>query len=172
MSFETLAILFVVVIAIHNAEEAWLLPDWSAGAGKWHVPVGAFEFHFALCVLTFAAALAAAAAIIGGRESIGAYLVSGYALAMLINVLVPHLAATIALRTYAPGTATALLLNLPVTSALMLKAIGDGYVAPNTFAWAGPAVTLAVALSIPVLFRIGRNLRPHHLHHHSDRPST
>ena len=57
-----------------------------------------------------------------------AYALAGYALAMLLNVFVPHVLATLALRQYAPGTATALLFNLPVCGALLYVGIKDGYI--------------------------------------------
>jgi hypothetical protein len=47
--------------------------------------------------------------------------------AVLANVLIPHLALTVALRSYMPGTATAVALNLPVLSLLVvLSSSGKG----------------------------------------------
>jgi hypothetical protein len=71
-------------------------------------------------ILTLLAALFAVFAI--HRNEIGIYLLCGYALAMALNVFLPHVAATIALRRYAPGTATALLFNLPVCVMLLVAA--------------------------------------------------
>jgi hypothetical protein len=48
---------------------------------------------------------------------------------MLLNVPVPHLLATVALRSYTPGLATAVALNLPVT-VLLRSAFLEGYVRP------------------------------------------
>jgi uncharacterized membrane protein YraQ (UPF0718 family) len=53
---------------------------------------------------------------IGGSQSIGAYFLAGYALVMLLNIFIPYEAATVALRSYVPGTATALLFNMPLSS--------------------------------------------------------
>lgn len=151
--FPTLAWLFALAVTLHNAEEAIWLPRWSASAGRFHVPVSARQFRFAVLVLTIAAWTVVAWSAAGSR--IADYLVSGYALAMLVNVVFPHLAATVALRRYAPGTATAVLLNLPVTGLLLKSAFGEGRVDPDRFLWAGPLVAIAVAGSIPVLFRVG-----------------
>jgi len=79
-----------VAVAAHNLEEAIWLPKWSQSAGKWHPKVSAVEFRFAVAVLTILAAIAAILANLQGKGSIGAYLVSGYALAMLLNVIFPH----------------------------------------------------------------------------------
>lgn len=153
-----LAAAFVVAVALHNLEEALWLPAWSRHAGRWHRPVGDFEFRFAVVVLTIVAAAVAVLAVRQGPGSVGAYLLTGYALAMLANVVAPHVAATVLLRRYMPGTATALALNLPATAALLATAFSEGWISGPVFAFAGPGVALALALSIPPLFGIGRRL--------------
>ncbi|RWK19183.1 MAG: HXXEE domain-containing protein [Mesorhizobium sp.] len=158
--FIILAWLFAAAVVVHNLEEAFLLPAWSEQAGRWHRPVGVREFRFAVLALTALAGGAALLAAVQGRESFGAYVLSGYALAMLLNVVFPHLLATIVMRRYMPGTATALALNLPVTVALLRQAFEEGYISSMRFALAGPAVVLAIVLSIPALFYLGRKLWP------------
>ena len=153
-----LAAAFVVAVALHNLEEAIWMPAWSRRAGPSHRPVGAFAFRFAVVVLTFFAAAVAVLAVAQGPESVGAYLLAGYALAILANVFAPHLAATVLLRRYMPGTATALALNLPACAALLAAAFAEGWVSWPVFAYAGPAVAAALALSLPLLFAIGRRL--------------
>jgi hypothetical protein len=157
MTFGLVTWLFVAAVAAHNAEEAIWLPTWSKTASKWHPPVTAIEFRFATAVLTLLAILAGALAG-RGSESAGAYLVAGYALAMLLNVLFPHLLATLALRRYMPGTATAVLLTMPASAALLWKASAGGYIDAQRFLWTGPATVLGIALSIPLLFWLGRRL--------------
>lgn len=158
MDFVLLAWLFVLVITLHNLEEALLLPAWSQTAGKWHHPVGAREFRFAVIVLTVLAYVLAGLAAVHGKESVWAYLLAGYALAMLLNVLFPHVIATVVMRRYAPGTLTALLLNLPVTLLLLRQGLQEGYVHFQRFAWTGPLVVAGILAAIPVLFAIGRCL--------------
>jgi hypothetical protein len=158
MTFDTLTGLFVLATASHNIEEALWLPAWSQRARRWRAPVGAWEFRFAVLVLTAAAGVAALLAHAGGKGSIGAYLVSGYALAMLLNVVFPHVLATLVLREYAPGTLTALLLNLPVCALLLEHALRERYVEPQVFLWAGPLTVLAIVGAIPLLLAIGRRL--------------
>jgi hypothetical protein len=109
-------------------------------------------------VLTVLAYVAAGWALICGKESLGAYVLSGYALAMLLNVLFPHAIATVMMRRYAPGTLTALLLNLPVTFFLLYRGFQEGYIHDERFVWLGPLVVLGILVSIPVLFAIGRRL--------------
>ena len=156
MDFITLSWFFAVVVTLHNAEEALFLQQWSQKAGRWHPPVGAGEFRFAVTILTLFAFIAAYWSASGPRGSAGAYLVSGYALAMLLNVVFPHLAATLVMRRYVPGTVTAVLLILPVTSLLLYRAFLQGYIEPSLFVYIGPGIVLGIMLSIPILFIIGR----------------
>jgi hypothetical protein len=159
MTFETLTWLFVLAVALHNLEEALWLPAWSRSPGGWRYAVGAPEFRFAVIVLTAAAAAAALAANLGGKGSVGAYLVCGYGLAMLLNVFFPHLFVSLVLRELSPGTLTALLLNLPACALLLEHALREQYVEVWTFLWVGPLGVLAIAASIPLLFAIGRRLQ-------------
>jgi hypothetical protein len=71
---------------------------------------------------------------------------------MLLNVVVPHLIATIALRAYSPGTGTAVFLNLPVSWVLLHRVAREGHITTRTFAWAGPAVVAGILILIPLLF--------------------
>jgi hypothetical protein len=162
MTFLVLTWLFVLAMAVHNLEEAIWLPAWSQRIGqqgsRWHRPVGASEFRFAVLVLTAAAAAAALAANVGGKQSLGAYLVCGYALAMLLNVIFPHVLACLVLREYAPGTLTAILLNAPACALLLELALRERYVDARVFLWAGPLVVLTIAGAIPLLLAIGRRL--------------
>ena len=141
------------------------LPAWSQRIrsqrfGRWHHPVGASEFRFAVIVLTAAGAAAALAANIGGKGSLGAYLVCGYAVAMLLNVVFPHLLASLAMREYAPGTLTALLLNAPAC-ALAAGACVARRIRGSQGSCSGPArwSSLGIVGSIPLLFAVGRRLR-------------
>jgi len=157
MSFPLLSWLFAIAITLHNLEEALWLPRWSQSAGRWHHPVGAREFRFAVGVLTALAYVTAGLSVVGGKETVGTYFIAGYALAMFMNVFFPHLLATLIMRRYAPGTATALLLNLPVTVLLLYLGFQQGYIRLSTFVWAGPLVVAAILGTIPLLFAIGRH---------------
>jgi hypothetical protein len=156
MSFVAFTWIFVLVVAAHNLEEAIWLPAWSRTVVRWHQAVGNTEFRFAVIVMTLVAIISAWLATVQGRASLGAYLVAGYALAMLLNVLFPHVVASLVLRRYMPGTATAVLLNLPVTIGLLGRAFREGYVEPRAFLIFGPMVVIGMVASIPLLFRIGR----------------
>ena len=77
---------------------------------------------------------------------------------MVLNAIVPQFAATIAVRSYAPGTATALLLDLPPGAWLLYRAITTGFVDGRVFSYVGPVVVLCVVASITLLPALGRKL--------------
>jgi len=150
--------LFTFAVLVHNAEEALLLPEWSRRSGRWRRPVEGGPFRFAVTVLSLLLVVVAAAAALSRPRTLPAYLLCGYAFAMAVNALVPHLAATVALRRYMPGTATGLLLNLPLALLLLRQAWRSGWVEHGTLVWAAPVVALALLAAIPLLFAIGRGL--------------
>jgi len=158
MDFKVLTWLFAAAVTLHNLEEAIWLPNWSASAGRWHHPVRADVFRFAVLALTLLAYVASVLASLGDKQGAGAYLVAGYALAMLLNVVFPHLLATVALRRYAPGMMTALILNLPVTVGLLRQAAVEGYIDLDKFVFIGPLVVVGIGASIPVLFTAGKRI--------------
>jgi hypothetical protein len=87
VGFNELKWLFPIAITLHNLEEAIWLPAWSNRAGKWHRPVTPSAFRFAVAVLTALAFMVTIWSAIGGPESVGTYLLTGYALGMLLNVV-------------------------------------------------------------------------------------
>jgi hypothetical protein len=76
----------------------------------------------------------------------------------LANVLIPHVALSLAQRSYMPGVVTGVALNLPVLSLLVVMALREGYVS----GWKAAAYSVGVAglllASIPALFRLGKVL--------------
>jgi hypothetical protein len=158
MSLSFLGWLFALGVVTHNIEEAVLFPALSVRFGRWYASLRPRAFRFAAIVLSAVVLAAALLASLGGARSVGAYLITGYAFAMVLNAFVPHVMATIALRAYVPGTATALLLNLPLGSWLLYRSFVEGYVQPTAFAIVGPVIILSLLASIPLLFTVGEKL--------------
>ncbi|MFP2928105.1 HXXEE domain-containing protein [Pyxidicoccus sp. 3LG] len=147
-----------MAFALHNLEEALWLPDWSQAAGSFHHPVGAAEFRFAVAVLTTGGVLLTALAQRrGGR---GFLALTGLWGVMLLNVVFPHLLATVALSRYAPGLGTALLLILPVNVYLLRRAFREQALTPGRFVGAVVVVGVVLLAAIPMLFWLGRHLFP------------
>lgn len=103
MSLTLIGWLFTVGVLVHNIEEALRLPAWSLHAGKWHAPVGPREFLFALSILSALLIIFSLASSFSADGSVSAYLMAGYVLAMVLNVFIPHVLATVFMGRYMPG---------------------------------------------------------------------
>ena len=142
MSFERLQWLFPTAVTLHNAEEAVWMPAWTAQhASQLPVhPPGPSEIRLALLLLTALAFAVTALSAKKGPQSIWAYLTFGYIVAMWVNVLVPHLPASLIFFSYTPGVVTALVINLPVMSYLAVRAMAEQWVS----GWKATIAAIAV----------------------------
>ena len=160
MSLAAIGWLFTLGVLAHNAEEALHLPAWSIHVGKWYAPVCARAFRFAAIVLSVLFVLITATASFSQAGSVAAYLMAGYVLAMVLNVLMPHVLVTVLTRKYMPGTATAILLNLPLGLLYLQKVLSENHIQLHVFYWAGPLVVLSILALLPALLALGRRLHP------------
>ena len=154
----TLAVLFPLSISLHNLEEALWLPKWSEHASRFQKPVVKNEFHFAVIVITMLAYLATGLLMFFPGQQIFTYLFAGFLGAMIFNAIFPHLVATIALRKYAPGMITGVFLMIPVCIMLLTQMVNSGTINVYEILLATIGVGIPLAVSIPVLFRVGRRL--------------
>jgi hypothetical protein len=151
-------IIFLLGFTLHNIEEAVWLPKWSKYASKFHEPVETNQFVFAVIVVTIIGyILTALDFLTGNSNSYVNYIYLGFVGMMGINALFPHLIATIALKKYAPGLMTALFLNLPLSSILIVNSIKNGL---NPFYVLAAIVIVGgvVLFSLKYLFRLGQML--------------
>lgn len=155
MSFRKLLWLFPIVVTIHNTEEALWLPQWTQHSAWWMAPVAPAVFLFAVSVLTLLAFAVTYLSFRTGPQTLWTYLAVGYMVAMLANVLAPHAIASVLTRSYMPGLATALGLNVPVLSFLVGLAWRERYVSGRKAAVCFVAVPPVLLASIPTLFRLG-----------------
>jgi hypothetical protein len=110
-------LLFLLGFSLHNLEEAIWLPEWSKQAKGFHKPVSKDEFYFAVICVTAIGYLITFQYFLlryTHLEDVSKLLYLGFIMIMVLNAVFPHLAATIRLRQYAPGTITAIVLNLPI----------------------------------------------------------
>jgi hypothetical protein len=158
MSFGNLQWLFPIVVTLHNAEEAIWLPGWSKRAVLWHSPVSPGSFRFVVTVLTVLAFAFTWLSAESGKQTVWTYLAFGCMVVTLANVLIPHIALTVAQRSYMPGVATGVVLNLPVLSLLVVMALKEGYVSGAKAAEYSVGVAGLLLLFIPALFKSGKAL--------------
>lgn len=130
MDFRRLQWFFPFAVTLHNAEEAIWMPWWDvrhAAVLPVHSP-GAWSIRIALGALTLAAFVVTYLSARRGRQSVWAYLTFGYIVTMVANVFVPHIPAAILFHGYAPGIVTATLINLPLLTFLIIRALREGWV--------------------------------------------
>jgi hypothetical protein len=119
--------LLLAAVLLHNVEEGLTYPLARGRAADVLAQLGVAsspspqQFWTALVVVS----LLAGAALIwaqAGRSSAGKLLIlRATAAVLLTNVLIPHVPAAIALGGYAPGLASALLINLPLSLVVLTK---------------------------------------------------
>ena len=153
MKFEKLQWLFPAAVTLHNSEEAVSLPKWISAHGS-QLPLhpNAARIWFGLLLLTITAFAITYLSTNKGKQSVWAYLLFGYAAAMLINVFVPHIPATLVYREYTPGIATAILLNVPIMSFVLFQALQEQWVSGTKAIAYALLVPLAIAAGILALF--------------------
>ena len=157
LPFAQLQWLFPIAITAHNLEEGAWLPGFVA-AHRSELPwtIAPVEFRFALVVLTAAAWVITYLSWRTGPKTLWAHLLFGYIVAMLVNVVVPHIPAAIIFRGYAPGVVTAVVINLPVLTFLSVRAIKDGYVPGRKAVAFAVGVPLGIVALAAGLFALGR----------------
>jgi hypothetical protein len=147
--------LFPIAVTLHNSEEALSMPKWVAAHSR-PLPVhpGATKIWFGLLLLTLAAFAVTYLSARKGKGSLWAYLLFGYAVAMLVNVLIPHIPATLVFREYTPGVVTAVLINLPIMGILLFQAVREQWVSGTKAIAYALLVPLTIGVAISVLFAL------------------
>lgn len=151
-------VIFLLAFTLHNLEEGIWLPRWSQHAGKYYSPVSEHEFHFALIVITSVGYFITFLFLLYG-ENIEAfkYIFLGFVLMMSMNSIFPHLLATIALKRYAPGTLTGVLLNLPIGMAILINSLETG-MQLHLIIISGISIAVFSIVTLRPLFKLGNKL--------------
>jgi hypothetical protein len=158
IGFTAVKLLFLMGFTLHNIEEAIWLPKWSLYAKKFHEPVGSNEFIFAVIIVTIIGYLLTAVDfIVGYPGNLINYIYLGFIGMMGLNVIFPHLLATIVLKKYSPGLLTGIMLNLPFSMIIIYWHLQNGIKIIYLFA-AIAMVGISVLPSLKYLFQIGRKL--------------
>jgi len=135
-------ILFAVALTVHNVEEAIWLPAFGRETGA--RDIDPTDFRVAVAIFTLGA-YAICASSLAWRSPVLVCALAGLGATMALNGFLPHLAATIRFRRYAPGTATGLVLDLPAGVALVVSLEAAGWVSRPVLWWALPVSVVAIA---------------------------
>jgi Protein of unknown function with HXXEE motif len=155
ISFGKMQWLFPIAVTLHNGEEAICMPQWiSAHSGLLPLHPGRGSIWVGLLLLTLAAFAVTILSAQKGEQSTWAYLLFGYVAAMFINVFLPHIPATLVYGEYTPGVVTAGLINFPIMSILLFKAVRDQWVSGIKAIGYALLVPLTIGGSILALFAL------------------
>ncbi|MGG3890775.1 HXXEE domain-containing protein [Metabacillus fastidiosus] len=157
---EYFVLFFCFAITLHNIEEAIWLPEWSKGVSKFHKAVTPNEFYFAVIVITSLAYLSSFYYLIFPQSHIVKWVFTGFLGSMIINAIFPHLLLTIIMRKYAPGLATGILLNIPISSFIIQYMLANDMLSIKELIISTVVVGAVLLLLIPVLFKIGGRISP------------
>ena len=157
MSFQKLQWLFPISVTLHNSEEAIWMPGW---ASQHHIqlplaPAPAGQIRFALVELTMAAFAVTYLSQRKGKQSFWAYVMFGSIVAVIVNVFVPHVPATLVYRRYTPGVVTAVLVNLPLMSLLVFSSLRERWVSGARAIVSAVVVPVVIGGIIALLFLLG-----------------
>lgn len=152
------ALVFLLAVGVHNLEEALWLPAWTQNSGRFRKPVGNLSFLFAVGAISLIFAVCGLLAIFSSPGSVAWVIFAAIALAMAANAILPHLAVSVITHSYMPGTATGLLLVLPVSLLLVRMLLETGHVDADRLMVAAPGVILVLVACLPVLQVIGNRL--------------
>jgi hypothetical protein len=157
LPYRSLQRLLAFVIALHNAEEAVtadaylprvreIIERIPALRNSGVVPPSLPRLYVALIVVTLVPAVLIAWATTGRDSLVKRQIVAFIAAALLWNVFLPHLSAILMLRGYAPGSLTALAVNLPFCVYFFRRSSRDGMLTRSQV-----AITLIVGLFLLVI---------------------
>ena len=129
-SYKLTAILFGIGVTLHNLEEAMFLVDWS----RTHLKLWFEPNHKIYWVLTSLVSVVIWIPVVGvcvsKEKSAFQDALSGFALAMAINAVLPHFMISLAKHSYSPGVGTGMLLNLPLGVLLIHEQLNDHAISP------------------------------------------
>lgn len=152
------SLLFLFALMLHNLEEGLWMPEWMRRNPRYAKTTDRNAFWFALVALTALALLLVFGQAMFPDIQLFDYLILGYAGAMALNALIPHILTTVATRSYSPGLLTGLLLNVPVAVGLIGSELARGQAEWHWVAMAIIGMAGFLLASLRGLFSLGSRL--------------
>jgi hypothetical protein len=152
ISFDRLLWLVPVLLAIHNAEEAPFMENWSKRLPfKLPLTITTRQFAVAVTLLTIAVFLVTGYVLKYVANPTGYLILLGIQGAMLFNAFIPHVALTIWFRRYSPGVLTSVFFIIPFSFYLFRRASMEGTLDAVQF-WSLLSVAPFVVITAAALF--------------------
>jgi hypothetical protein len=148
-SYKLTAILFGIGVTLHNLEEAMYLVSWARSHVKlWFQPDP--KIYWVVTSLVSVTIWIPIVGVCVAKESNQFQnALSGFALVMAINAVLPHFAISLVKHSYSPGTGTGMLFNLPL-GVLLIHAQLSAHAIPPVEVWRN-AVLYALLLAVGTL---------------------
>lgn len=113
-SYNLTAILFGIGVTLHNLEEAVYWPRWARSNLRLFFEPNRKIYWILTSLVSVVIWIPIMGVCVSPRGQPFQSVLSGFALAMAVNAVFPHLALSLAKHAYAPGTGTGMLFNLPL----------------------------------------------------------
>jgi len=123
--YKLTAILFGVGVTLHNLEEAVYLPGWFRSNLTLLFEPNRKIYWIVTSLVSVVIWVPIVGVCISREGSRFQTVLSGFALLMAINAVVPHLALSLVKRSYSPGAGTGVLFNLPLGVLLIREQLGS-----------------------------------------------
>ena len=155
--FDRLLWLVPIFLTLHNLEEAPLMESWSKRLPiKLPLTITTRQFVIAVTFITIAGFIITYVGVEYLANQTGYLLVLGMQAILAFNAFVPHIATTIQFRMYSPGVITAVLVMLPFSFYLFLRAFEEGILDWTQFWIIFGISPFAVALIALLSLQIGK----------------
>ena len=128
------AISFGIGVTLHNLEEAAYLPGWFRSNLKLLFEPNQKIYWVLTSLVSTVIWVPIVGVCMSPENSHFQTVLTGFALLMVINVVIPHLALTLIKRSYSPGTGTAILFNLPL-GVLLIREQLNAAITPHAQIW-------------------------------------
>jgi hypothetical protein len=144
--YKLTAILFGVGITLHNLEEAVYLPAWLRSNMTLPFDPNRKIYWVVTSLVSIVIWVPIVGVCLWPECSRFQNVLSGFALAMCINAVLPHCAWSLLKHSYSPGTATGMLFNLPL-GVLLIREQLSVVTTSQTYVWRD-AVLYALLLAV------------------------
>ena len=157
--FDRLLWLVPIFLTLHNLEEAPLMESWYKRLPiKLPLTITTRQFVIAVTFITIAGFIITYIGVEYLANQTGYLLVLGMQIILAFNAFVPHIATTIRFRMYSPGVITAVLIMLPFSFYLFVRAFEEGILDWTQF-WIMLGISpFAVAIIALISLQIGNAL--------------